>query len=960
MSTSRNSGVLTSKVGRRILGFFFLAGFLPVIVTAMLTYVEVGRNLRQDVNGHLRDYSKAYGNELLARLLRASKKANEIVRLVERDGAVALEDQDYLFDDFEAVWIQGADGTEEWLFGDREVAIDVYQFDQERLASPNGQLILESIARTSRLTLLLGPRIKVAKERHAVYVFELDAVRIWDPGLSQPYSTFFCVFSDIGKQLFCSNNADPALWSLLVADTGKPDDGSADWIIDGEAYLAARWQLFMDGEYGQSPLDIVALQPRSYALRSGADFRRVFPPALALVLVLVGVLSISLIGRSLEPLNKLTRFAERLAAGHFSSRVHIKTNDEFASLGGAFNNMASQLGRQIGAIKAMSKIDQMILSGAAIDEVAEDLAGHLIRLTGYRAAAVIFRDLSDPDSAKMISCSAQECFHERIPMPREFGRKRCKLRHEELADVSNAAAPYKKRILSFGSRYALVIPVILQLEVRGIVVIGSESIIEKGDSGLKLSIDLAGRLAVAFASAEREEALYRQANFDELTGLPNRQLLKDRLAQHLIHSRRENHSGAMLFIDLDRFKEINDVFGHSIGDVVLSQTAERILAEVEDTYTVARLGGDEFVIVIPNVTDNKTVRVIAERILVRLTEAFSVGGTEHRLSASIGIVVFPEDGGSVETLLKNADAAMYRAKDSGRSRFEFFNKKLNAESRRKIKMERDLRNAFEAGELRLHYQPQFELANGVLCGAEALLRWHHDDMGDISPAEFIPLAEETDLIVDIGRWVIEQCCIDLRIILDMGLHPGSMSVNVSARQLSKAGFADDVFASLRRHEIHTGYLQLEITETTVAQNRDTATAILNRLQKTGVQVAIDDFGTGYSSLSYLQQLPFDFIKMDKSFVDVIGTSKNSDNICRTIVRMAHEMGKKVTAEGVETRVQADFLTKIGCDHVQGFLFSKPLSQAQFLAFIQQQDCHTQRRKALEIVPSRYAPVQKKN
>jgi len=448
---------------------------------------------------------------------------------------------------------------------------------------------------------------------------------------------------------------------------------------------------------------------------------------------------------------------------------------------------------------------------------------------------------------------------------------------------------------------------------------------------------------------EREEALYKQAHFDELTGLPNRQLLKDRLEQHLAHAQRSNHLGAMLFIDLDRFKAINDVFGHSVGDIVLAQTAERILAEVRESDTVARLGGDEFVIVMPIADDNKTIRVTAERILARLSESFSIRGNDHFLGASIGIVVFPEDGGSVETLLKNADAAMYRAKDAGRSRFEFFNRELNAESRRKIEMERDLRTAFDARELQVFYQPQFDLSTGMICGAEALLRWNHKVLGPVSPAEFIPLAEESELIVDIGRWVIEQCCMDLRTILDRGFHPGSMSVNVSARQLREAHFADEVFDTLQRHGIHTGYLQLEITETTVAQNRDTAIAILHRMRQTGVQIAIDDFGTGYSSLSYLQQLPFDHIKIDKSFIDMIGTEGNSESICRTIVIMAHEMGKKATAEGVETRAQADFLRKIRCDSVQGYFYSKPLPQDEFLQFIEQQDFHTQRRKALEII-----------
>ena len=426
-------------------------------------------------------------------------------------------------------------------------------------------------------------------------------------------------------------------------------------------------------------------------------------------------------------------------------------------------------------------------------------------------------------------------------------------------------------------------------------------------------------------------------------------MLKDRLEQQIVQTRRDNHHGALLYLDLDRFKEINDIYGHSVGDVVLAQAAERIVAEARDSDTVSRLGGDEFVIVMPDAESERQVRAKATRLLERLSESFSVRGDDHFVSASIGIVLFPDDGDSVETLLKNADAAMYRAKEAGRGRFEFFSKKLNAESRRKIGLERDLRAAYYNNELEVYYQPQFDFATGVISGAEALLRWQHAVEGFISPAEFVPLAEDSDLIVDIGRWVIEETCRDLQGILNQGLHPGSVSINVSTRQLREGCFVSDVLEPLQRFGIHPGYLQLEVTETTVAQNRDKAIDLLKALREEGVRVAIDDFGTGYSSLSYLQQMPFDVIKIDKSFVDRIGAGDPSDNICRTIIKMAHELGKKAIAEGVEQREQADFLKNNKCDFVQGFFYSKPLEKEDFISFIQKQDFHTQRRKALEIV-----------
>ena len=486
-------------------------------------------------------------------------------------------------------------------------------------------------------------------------------------------------------------------------------------------------------------------------------------------------------------------------------------------------------------------------------------------------------------------------------------------------------------------------------DLKGVLLIGFTSKFDMAHNSLQRCVDLAGRFAVALSSVEREETLYRQAHFDALTGLPNRQLLKDRLEQHLSNARIDDHSGALLFLDLDRFKEINDLFGHSVGDAVLVQAARRITSVVRDRDTVARLGGDEFVVVLPNIRNESIVRTTAERLLEKLGDPFTVQEIDHYVSASIGIVLFPEDGDSVETLLKNADAAMYRAKDAGRSRFEFFSRRLNAESRRKIGLERDLRQAYQDNSLEVYYQPQFDISTGNICGAEALLRWTHPELGTISPEEFIPLAEDSGLIVEIGAWVIEKACEDLCEILDHGLHPGPVSINVSPRQLRDSGFPQTVLEPIRRLGIHPGYIQLEVTETAVAQNRDTAIEVLESLRGKGVRVAIDDFGTGYSSLSYLQQMPFDVIKIDKSFIDRIGSGVTSNNICRTIIRMAEELGKKSIAEGVETQEQLEFLRRNGCDYVQGFFYSEALPQSRFLGFVEKQDFHTQRRKALEIL-----------
>lgn len=941
------ASVVTRGVGRRILGLFFLAALLPVIFTAFLAYHEVGRGLEQDVNRELRATSKSYGVDILSRLRLASEIAAEVVRIIEKDGVYAIRDRQYLVRDFASISVLSPHFPIASIQGERGRPISASAIDFEHLAAGKTQLLEIRGTENSELYLLRGTGI--GQEDQAIFVFRLRPESIWESHENLPYLTNFCVFSATGSVLDCTAEMDASIIPKFSGSRYSRDHRPVKTTVNGEEHLAAIWELFLESEFSHPSIDIVASQPTIYALRSGADFRSVFPPALVLVIILVAVLSFNLIGQSLVPLQRLTILARQFAAGDLKSRVRLHTGDEFESLADAFNNMAGRLGRQIATLKAMSNIDRLILSGAEFEEVAEDVIDHLIEVTGYESAAIIARDVDGRNEAKMISWFEDQFIHERVALPQELGNDWCQPSEVEIEEIDASVAPYKERFLSFGLRYVLIIPVVLNEELKGILMLGSDRSSETHGSKIQRCIDLAGRLAVALASAEREEALYRQAHFDELTGLPNRQLLKDRLEQQLVHARRDETGGAILFLDLDRFKEINDVFGHSVGDIVLTQTAERIVNEVRDSDTVARLGGDEFVVVMPRLDNGDALRMVAARILTRLAEPFLVRGSNHFLSASIGIVVFPEDGGSVETLLKNADAAMYRAKDAGRSRFEFFSKKLNAESRRKIQLERDLRAAFDNEQLDLYYQPQVDLANNVIWGAEALMRWRHDEQGFVPPSEFIQLAEDSGLIVEMGRWVMEQTCADLRAIMDMGLHPGSMSINVSARQLREGNFTGDVLDALQRHDIHPGYLQLEITETTVAQNRDSAIDVLNVLREAGVQVAIDDFGTGYSSLSYLQQMPFDLIKIDKSFIDMIGSGGSSENICRTIIKMAHELGKKSIAEGVETSEQADFLVENNCDFVQGYFYSHPLPQEEFLAFVEKQDFHTQRRKALEIV-----------
>jgi len=715
-------------VGRRILGFFMLAGIVPVIFTGYLAYTENGRNLEQDVRQDLRQGSKAYGMEIFSRLQRASAKAGEIQRIANRNGAAALSAHPYLLNDFESIWYIGENGGPNVIYGSGETPIESSSIDAAFLSTGEAQLLFTSDADQVGMVLLRALRSEQAAS--SVMAFRLDVGKLWEAPENLPYVSDVCVFTAAGENLSCTQDMHTAdVYEILTANADPERITPNEWQLDEEVYFGATWQLFLAGQFRASALNIVASVPKLQAMESSADFRRIFIPALLLVIILVGALSFKLIGESLTPLKRLTMAAHEFAGGDMESRVYVRSGDEFERLANAFNDMAGKMGRQISTMKTMSGIDQLILSGAKFDEVTEGAIHQLSSLTGCDAAAVIARDNDSQNWAKMISSYKGDFNHERVGMPMDAGRQWREPCQVDLDTVDASVAPYKPKFQTYGQNYVVIIPIALGDELKGVLLLGFKSQFDMSHERLSHCIDLAGRFAVVLASVERDEALYRKAHFDDLTGLPNRQLLKDRLHQQIVTARREGGSGAVLFLDLDQFKTINDVHGHSVGDIVLTQAAERIVADVRDQDTVARLGGDEFVVVLPNLHTDAIVTATATRLLSRLNEAFSVRGKDHFMSASIGIVMFPEDGDSVETLLKNADSAMYRAKDAGRARFEFFSRKLNAESRRKIDLERDLRSAFQKKEIEVYYQPQFDISTGVISGAEALLRWKHEKLG---------------------------------------------------------------------------------------------------------------------------------------------------------------------------------------------------------------------------------------
>lgn len=434
---------------------------------------------------------------------------------------------------------------------------------------------------------------------------------------------------------------------------------------------------------------------------------------------------------------------------------------------------------------------------------------------------------------------------------------------------------------------------------------------------------------------QAETRLAYMANYDSVTGLPNRHLLRERLDRAIKHEARSHRHLAIMFLDLDNFKSINDTLGHDVGDRVLQVVANRLLACLRESDTVARIGGDEFTVLVEDMTTMESIAALAQQIIDSLSLPFPLDGREMFCTVSVGIAIYPDDSESLDGLMKSADSAMYRAKEQGRNTYRFFTEDMHRRAYERLLLENRLRGALKRGEFQLHYQPQIDVASGATVGIEALLRWNDEERGLVQPLEFIGVLEDTGMIVEVGHWVLEEACAFNQSLREIGLPPIRVAVNISPRQFRQKGLVESIRQILSNTGLGAEYLDLEITESVLVDAVD-APDVLERLSGMGVRLSIDDFGTGYSSLSYLKRFPIDTLKIDRSFVRDIMTDSDDAAITVAIIALSRSLRLKVLAEGVETAEQLASLRHHGCDEIQGFLYARPMSGDALVAWLRQE------------------------
>jgi len=921
-------GVFKSRVGKRVLLLLLITALVPLGVLALLSLSQVRQLLLEQASTRLASMAKGYATGVYERLLAA------------RDNAILLAEQPVIPSPVshsiskpfsylgrttiggDLVTITGAISPE------MRTAVAAY------LRSPLQSVTL--LRHLSNGKLVLFQRASGATGD--TLVAELDSDYIWGDEDDRKADMIICVVERISfDSLYCPHGEEMNLPDVLRNAEKGSTLSDITWTKGGMVYRGRIWAQFLTNDFASPDWYFALSIPEDDVLAAVYAFRRFFIPVVLLALLLISWLSMRQVRAMLVPLAKLSLATKRLAANDFGTPVEVESNDEFGELGEAFNSMSLRLGRQFLVSRAHGEIDRLILERTQLDRIVESALGHAGKLLPDVVLTAVLLDGSEVDRGHVFRLVADggekspRLMMDAVALPRATWPDLASPASVSFVHVESM--PAWRRLAGPATHdHEWVQPLTWGKSVCGWLSCGKNADAAFNEEEKRTITELGGRLAVAVASAWREDELFNRAHYDSLTGLPNRSLFSDRLQHEIARCRREARMLAVMFVDLDHFKSINDSEGHGAGDVLLCEAAMRISGAVRESDTVSRYGGDEFTVLLTDFHEQGDVLRVSRHIIDALSASYSVAGHECFLSATIGIAIFPGNGESAEDLLKHADTAMYRGKEAGRGQALFFEERMNADAIARLAIDRELRHAIERGEFVLHYQPQVSLALNTCVSAEALVRWNHPERGLLAPVEFIAIAEDAGLIGAIGRWVLDESCRQLIEWRRDGLVLERLSVNVSAKQFREDGFVDYIHRTVVDAGLATS-IEFEITETVLLERTDLLEEKLKQIAEAGYTIALDDFGTGFSSLAYLKKLPVHVVKIDRVFVEDIERSADSRAFTEAMILMAHALDKHVIAEGAEQIAQIEILHRLGCDMVQGYYFSRPLPAEQFAAFV---------------------------
>jgi diguanylate cyclase (GGDEF)-like protein len=912
----------TSRMGRRIAWVLGLCAAVPVVLLAFAAAREVGSTALAYDESRLSSVSSLYADVIRSRIGVAQTIVETFtVSDIGPDSSV-LRLRVTGSRAFKSVVVVNRDG----LLADGETTLR--PSPAQSLALEAGQTILMPVTLDGQLTGTFMVRPVTSAGVGKLAYFEMAPDWLWKDLKELPGSAIVVVDAD-GKVLHSprpvanDTNRMFAEHITLLGERGGSLD-TLSWQDGGTEWRGVLQHVPLVNERITAvPWGVVAYT-RELSLFARSKSVWALLPYILGICVLCAVAGARYLSRGyLECLRQLRLGLPGLQDRRFEP-LPVLGRDEPSELITTFNRAATSLQEQFHALETLGEIDKLLLGSAELEQVLEGILARVQTVTRCHCVGITLRDADAPGRGRVYLAANGLA---ELPVTRVelddgmLTTLAAESRGLTVARCEEIRHSFLKPMKDLRAEFFWVWPVNVAERVEAILAVGYREAPAADPYLARSGTQFAERLAVALSKSARDERLYRQAHYDPLTALPNRILFRDRLAQEIANATAGLSRGALLYIDLDHFKRVNDSVGHGAGDQLLTIVAQRLRSCVKDGDTVARLGGDEFTVILRNVADPNAARLVGERIIESLQLPVNIGGRDHFVCASIGITLFPDDGSAIDDVMRNADTAMYRAKDLGRGCTMFFDPNMNAKAT--LPTETGLHRALRRREFSLFYQPQFSISTGALAGVEALLRWQTDNDGMRQPGEFIPAAEQSGLIIDIGGWVLDAACVQLARWRDQKIAPPRVALNVSAQQLKHSEFPQLVRRALDQYGLAPSLLELELTESVFAD--ETVGVTLEQLHQLGVQLALDDFGTGYSSLSYLRQYPIGTVKIDRTFLEEVPQNPASATLVETIVVMAHALGKRVVAEGIETADQLDFLRERCCDVAQGFYLARPLS-----------------------------------
>jgi diguanylate cyclase (GGDEF)-like protein len=797
-------------------------------------------------------------------------------------------------------------------------------------------------AASGRSVLVAGPSVggetglflvrSIELPQPQLLVVQISTAWLWSPLRDPRVELSMLALDQAGREYFASmeRNDDLRRWLAqrltdMPADELNAPPADLAWNVQGSAWVGAIAPLEMPAPAPAVPIALVVAapdRPWSAAFWSAMRTQTTLVIGVLLLAALAGQLAGS---RYLPTFRQLRRALANLPQRQAQLPEDPRVCRELKQIVDAFNRSALTLGAQRESQLALEEIDALLLAGGDYESVIDQVLMRVRQATGANNVGLTLVDPAMTGHGRLFAVGAEGgCPVNRVVLDEQMTQSlrdapggltvaRCEEgRHSFLMPLQGA-----------GSEFFWVWPVMVNQELSAVLAIGYPEAPPQGARVAHCGTQCAQRLGIALSSTARADKLYRQAHFDPLTQLPNRLLFRDRLAQELAAISQSPARGALLYIDLDHFKKVNDSLGHAAGDQLLSIVAQRLRSCVKEGDTVARLGGDEFTVILRHVSDAASAAAVADRIIQAMHMPVRLSGRDHVVRASIGVTLFPDDGVQLDDLLRNADLAMYRAKDMGRGTAIFYNPKMTTSGGRVA--DSGLYRALKRREFSLYFQPQYSVADGSLQGIEALLRWQKPRDGVLTSAEFIPAAEESGLIVDLGGWVLEAACAQLAQWREQGVTVPPLAVNLSVQQLRDPGLVPELRRLLERYRIQPSQLLFELNEAALTDTD--SQACIQDLSSMGIALTLDDFGTGHTALANLRRYPVGAVKIDRSFVEELSENAAAAALASTIIVMAHGLDKQVIAEGVETIEQLDFLRERGCDVAQGYFLARPLPAA---------------------------------